>query len=307
MPRLRQFCNFGAVAVICVLALIAEYSGLFSQWNRNLGDARMAVSPKDSDGQFVFVAVDARSLSDVGAWPWSRSVHATILDSLVNDGAANILLDFDFAFPADAEGDRAFKDALDRAGGSTFLAAFAQEADASSGTSLHYNLPMPGFAERSWPALVNVGTDLEGLVRHYPFGAHLGDTFVSSAGALMAGQLDGDTPYFEINFSIRPNTIRVVSAIDVLNGDFPEGAFSGRSVIVGASAIELSDQLAVPVHGVVPGPLIHVMAAETLMRDFAPRQLRPEVVAVMLLGLLAWLHTSVRRSPWLVLGANRGA
>ncbi len=306
MLEARPIRSLVTIAAVCVLTLIAEYSGLFATWNRYLGDARMAVSPIASEGQFVFVAVDARSLSEVGTWPWSRSVHAAILNNVVNDGAADILLDFDFAFPADAEGDRAFKDALDRTGGSTFLAAFAQEASASSGTSLYYNFPMPSFAERSWPALVNVGTDLEGLVRDYPFGAHLGDTFVSSAGALMAGQLKGDTPSFEINFSIRPNTIRVVSAIDVLDGHFREGAFAGRSVIVGASAVELSDQLAVPVHGVVPGPLIHAMAAETLMRDIAPRELRAELVAVVLSGLLAWLHTGVRRSPWLVLGTSVG-
>ncbi len=306
MPRNSFLRSLGTVAIICILTLIAEYAGVFSAWNRGIGDARMAYSAKKSDGQVVLVAVDAESLSEIGTWPWSREIHATILDRLMDGGAIDVLFDFDFSFPADAAGDLAFKDALDRAGGGTYLAVFAQQASATQGSPLHFNIPMPDFERRSWPALVNIGTDPEGLVRSYPFGAQLGDLFVSSAGALLSGVFGTNAPSFEIDFSIQPETIRVVSAIEVINGNFPIRFFDGRSVIVGASAVELSDQLAVPVHGVVPGPMIHVLAAETLLRDLAPRKLRPEVVAVVLLVLLTYLHSGLRRNPWLGLGLAGG-
>lgn len=261
----------------------------------------MAWSPKASQGQFVFVAIDAQSLSEVGAWPWTRANHAVVLDTLLEGGAGDVLFDIDFTFPADFEGDRAFEEALERAGGAVFLAAFAQQGSVLESETLHYNLPLPSFGERSWPALVNVGTDPDGLVRDYPFGAQLGETFISSAGALFAGHFGGAQPSFEINFAIQPSSIPVVSAIDVLKGNFPRDAFVGRSVIVGASAIELSDQLAVPVHGVVPGPLIHAMAAETLVRGIAPRMMRPEIVVLTLLGLFGLLQIGLQRSPWLSL------
>ena len=120
---------------------------------------------------------------------------------------------------------------------------------------------------------------------------------MSSAGALLSGELATDVSAFNIDYSIQPSSIRVVPAIDVLNGDFPVDAFNGRSVIVGASAIELSDQLVVPVHGVVAGPLIHALATETLMRDLAPRMMRSEVVAVVLLALLTFLHSGSTTKP----------
>ena len=301
MPQAKFLRRFVFVAIICALSLAAQYAGVFSSWNRSIGDTRMAWSPKASQGQFVFVSIDAQSLSKVGAWPWTRAIHATMLDSFLEGGVVDVLFDIDFTFSADVAGDRAFEKALEDAGGAVFLAAFAQPATAADSQTLHYNLPLAGFGERSWPALVNVGADSDGLVRDYPFGAQLGDTFVSSAGALFASRFGDVHPSFEIDFSIRPDSIPVISAIDVIDGNFPRDAFAGRSVIVGASAVELSDQLSVPVHGVISGPLIHALAAETLVRDLELRMLRPEIVVLALLGLFGLLQAGLQRSPWLSL------
>ena len=295
MPADSRLHKFGLIAAICTVSILADAAGLFTHLNRNLGDTRMALSPKTSQGQIVFVAVDAQSVSSIGTWPWSRAIHASLLDATMAQGAVDVLFDFDFTFPADTAGDQAFVDALSRAGGSTYLAVFEQFSTISATTTRSLNQPMPAFAEQGWPALVNVRAAANGLVREYPFGAQLGEEYVSSAAALMANQLHADQAGFEINFSIQPDTIPIISAIDLITGSIPEGALEGKIVIIGASAIELSDQLAVPVHGVIPGPLIHAVAAETLMRGLEPLWLRPEWVALCLAALLVALQTSVRQ------------
>ena len=255
----------------------------------------MAMSQRPSEGQTVFVAVDSRSLAAIGAWPWSRSVHAELLGRLVDGGAVDILLDFDFTFPLDAEGDQDLERALEQSGGSVYLAVFEQSADLSADSPRHTNLPLERFADRSWPALVNVGTDESGLVRDYPFGAQLADTYVPSAAALLANAFGGDDASFEINYSIAPASIPVISAIDLLNDAVPPDAVNGKTVIVGAAAIELSDQLAVPVHGVIPGPLIHALATETLARNLVPAWLRAEWVAILLFLCLLLVDAVARR------------
>lgn len=287
--------RIGFVLSIVLLSLLAEYSGSLSIWNQRLADARMALAPRAAEGQTVFVAVDARSISEVGNWPWSRGVHASLLDELSRAGARDVLFDFDFTFPSDPDGDLAFAQALEEAGGSAYLAVFEQGATASDPSARHFNVPLPAFSQNSWPALVNVQTDDSGFVRYYPYGRTINGAFVASAGALIANVFEPGALAFEIDFSIGADTVPVVSAIDVLNGNASPEMLSGRSVIVGASAVELSDQLAVPVQGVISGPLVHALAAETLMRGRAIDWLRVEWVALMLALAL------------LMLGTDRGA
>ena len=157
--------KLGLIFAFALLSLLAEYAGYFSTWNQRLADARMALSKRPAEGQIVFVAVDARSISEVGSWPWSRRVHASLLNELTQAGARDIVFDFDFTFPSDPEGDMAFAKALKDAGGSTYLAVFEQSATANDPVSRHYNVPLSAFSQNSWPALVNVQTDESGFVR----------------------------------------------------------------------------------------------------------------------------------------------
>ncbi len=285
------------IVLICLVAYLAEYAGHLAHWNDRLGDARMSMSQRSASGQIVYVAVDAQSLAAVGNWPWSRSVHAALLDELIASGASDVLFDFDFAFPGDTEGDDAFTAALERAGGATYLAVFEQSALATDPTTEYFNFPLSAFEAYSWPALVNVTTDDQGLVRRYPFGATLRTEHVLSAGALLANALRADEASFEVDFSIDARSIPTFSAFDVLEGRIPAEAVSGRSVVIGASALELSDQLAVPVQGIVAGPLVHVLAAETLMQGRVVGWLRAEWMVLALAAGLILLNRTARFKP----------
>ncbi len=281
--------KFGLILLVAIPLLLADYAGYFSNWNQRLADTRMALSPRAADGQTVFVAVDAKSITQVGSWPWSRRVHASLLNALSQAGARDILFDFDFTFPGDTEGDRAFAKALEEAGGSTYLAVFEQSATANDMPDRHVNVPLDAFSQNSWPALVNVQTDANGFVRYYPYGRTINGEFVASVGALIANTFEPEAPTFEIDFSIRADTVPVVSVIDVLNGTISPKVIAGRSVIIGASAVELSDQLAVPVQGVISGPLVHALAAETLLRNRPLRWMHAEwVTLVLALALLVF-------------------
>jgi diguanylate cyclase (GGDEF)-like protein len=294
------------IAIICGLSILAEYAGLFWSWNQSLGDLRMSLWQKESNGEIVFIAVDSRSLSEVGSWPWSREVHANLLKTVTNAGVVDVLFDFDFAFPGDTEGDQAFAEALQSVGGTTYLAVFEQIGSAVDLSSRHFNLPLPIFAAHSWRALVNVGADAQGLVRHYPFGAQFGGEYLPSAGSLIANNFQSSSDTFDINFSIRADSIPVISAIDLLRGSVPPEFVSGRSVILGASAIELSDQIAVPVQGILPGPLLHALAAETLWRGLEIKWLRSDWVLLGLTLVLFSLQGLARKRPLLFLSGSVG-
>nr|WP_300037585.1 EAL domain-containing protein [uncultured Roseobacter sp.] len=279
----------------------ADRSGYLSVFNENLEDLRSSYAARAVSQDFVFVAVDATSVRTVGEWPWSRGVHADILNNLTDDGALDVFFDFDFAYPGDRAGDAAFADALDQAG-NAYLAVF-QQTERAGNTQQVTNMPMPLFFERSWPALVNVFSDQRGTVRFYPYGEMVEGTFIPSAAAVLTGTYTERADSFPINFAFQPDTIPVLSAVDVASGQYDRDLVTGRSVIVGASAIELGDLFAVPVHGIIPGPLVHLLAAETLAADVIPATLGFVWLMPGLLVLLLFFQTPVFQKPVILLTA----
>src|SRR3546814_9525909 len=81
-------------------------------------------------------------------------------------------------------------------------------------------------------------------------------------GAALAASNGQIGSVFPIDGSISPSTIPRVSFIDLLTGKYPSGLLRGRSVLIGATAIEMGDRYPVPRHGVIPGAVIQLLAAE---------------------------------------------
>ena len=262
------------------LAFLGELTGLSWGGEMLLRDLRTAQVHRPASQEIVFVAIDARSLARIGAWPWPRSVHADLTDRLAQAGAAEIVFDIDFSLPSDPAEDLAFANAIERAGNVT-LPLFVQ-ADRYGRAETVLNEPIDLFYERAWPATVNITADRQGLVRDYPYGQTIGETFVPSMGAALSGRYVESSASFGVNFSIDPATLPVVSALDVIEGRIPDDAINGRLVVVGASAIELGDFFAMPIHGVLPGPIIHILAAETLLQGIVPREMGAEISLAVL-------------------------
>ena len=283
--------------LLTAVAFLADQRGVFRELHNFATTMRMALSERAASGEIVFVAIDAQSVTEIGIWPWPREVHADLLDRLTEAGARDVFLDIDLSLPSSRESDAALAAALQRSG-TAWLATFIQAAAAGSDRT-SVNRPLPAFAEHGWPASVNVVTDEYGIIRHYPYGYVVDDMFLPSAAALLAGAYVEATTPFPVNFAIQPNSVPVVSVSQILSGEFAAETLRNRSVVVGASAVELGDLFSLPVHGVQPGPLVHILAAETLLQDVVPRTLRTEVVfACALLLMLVierrGLHTPLR-------------
>ncbi|SDY11511.1 EAL domain-containing protein [Citreimonas salinaria] len=251
---------------------IAMFFDLLAPLDVAIGDLRMGLSAQPVSGQVVYVAIDEKSLKAVGQWPWPRNVHGALLDRFTEAGARDVFFDVDFAFAGDPQGDLGFIDALERAGGATYLPVFAQPATIGGPgpETLGANMPHAPFLDLSWPVLVNVPADGDGLVRHYYYSAEVAGEDMASAASYLSGAFGPRGEAFAVNYALRPDTVPSHSAINVLRGDVAPDAFAGKSVIVGAHAVELRDNFAVPVHGIVPGPVIHALAAETLMQEVVP-------------------------------------
>jgi diguanylate cyclase (GGDEF)-like protein/PAS domain S-box-containing protein len=285
------------VFVVAALAIVLSTS-LHGALRNALVDLRFAWEPRQASGDIVVVAIDASSIDEIGVWPWPRRLHADLLRRLESAGVRDVVFDVDFSTPSDPASDRAFVDALESAGGSVVLPSFKQPG---ADGAVHINLPLRKFADHSWSAVVNVTVEPDGLVRRYPFGEKFDEQFFPSMGALLAGQYTELRAPFLIDFGIRTASIPKVSYIDVLRGDAATlDKLRDKKVVVGGTALELGDRFSVPNGGIVSGPLLQTLAAESILQN---RTLRftSDIVAlaglcmIVLVMVLSWRHLAAGR------------
>src|SRR5262249_17397651 len=158
-------------------------------------------------GNIVLIAIDSPSIDAVGVWPWPRGTHAQLIEKLESAGVTDIAFDVDFSSPSNPDADRAFVQALRKAGGSVILPSFKQQTDLRDGTAIHRNRPLPEFAQHAWPAIVNVSAEPNGVVRRYPLGEVFDKNFLPSMAAVMVGKHDPQQEPFWVDFGIRLDTI----------------------------------------------------------------------------------------------------
>ena len=283
-PSVRRAVVVLSVALAMILL---DGGGYLLPVDRLISDARTSTIEREAGGDILFLAIDKKSLDAMPVWPWPRETYARIIDALVAGGARDVFLDIDLSAASRPEADVALAGALDRAGGGVLLPTFVQSAkvDAAAG-DLAANRPLPVFRDLSWMASVNVIADPDGIVRRYPFAVEIEGESVPSVAAFLSGVSGPAGASFEVNYAIAPDSVPAHSVIDLLDDRLDATTFDGKSVVVGAHAIELGDNFGVPVHGVLPGSLIHILASETLRQDLSIRTVNPPPWTALLAALL---------------------
>jgi diguanylate cyclase (GGDEF)-like protein/PAS domain S-box-containing protein len=293
-----------------ILVVIALATVLASGWHdalRNaLADLRFATLHRQASGEIVVVAIDAASIERVGVWPWPRLLHANLIRQLEKAGVRDIAFDVDFSAPSDAASDREFAAALQDAAGSVVLPGFKQPGTDPS--EIHINRPLKPFAGESWTAVVNVAVEPDGRVRQYPYGEKLDGGFLPSMGAMLADKYDSKDAPFLVDFSIRAASVPKVSYIDVLRGDAAAlEKLKDKKVVVGGTALELGDRFSIPNGGIVSGPVLQILAAESMLQNRTLHWTSDVVtlagiVIIALTMLFAWRRLLAGRRALVLLG-----
>lgn len=299
MARLAQhdgigrWLRVGALLAALIVSSFVALSG--SPADEQLRLLRDHARQTQASGQIVIVEIDARSLDKVAKWPWPRRIHGALIDKLLVAGASSIAFDVDVSAASNPADDAALAAALARAGGDVVLPTFRQNSS-SLASDYAENLPIAAFRDHAFLGSVNVQPDTDGQLRHYSYGTATAGSPRPSIAALLAQTPGRIGTSFRIDTAIDPASIPRVSAIDLLNGRVPPATLKGKSVLIGATAIEMGDRYIVPGHGILPGVVVQVLAAETLLAgsmnpDFGPW---PALLLVMAVTLAALR----RKSRW---------
>ena len=82
----------GAItAALVVLVLVLEaFTGLLRSVDNRLFDGASLMTRRAPSDQIVVLAIDDPSIANIGRWPWSRDVHAQVIDQLTQGNAKTI-------------------------------------------------------------------------------------------------------------------------------------------------------------------------------------------------------------------------
>ncbi|HJV84305.1 MAG TPA: adenylate/guanylate cyclase domain-containing protein [Noviherbaspirillum sp.] len=315
-----------------LIALVAITLTIWSEWmpaptssylaNEWLRDhfirLRASTSP---ESRLAVIDIDENSLTSVGPWPWPRERIAALLENLLGSyNVRGVALDMVFPEPADAAGD-------------TRLAMLAQHGPVVLAQAFDYSVQPLGVRvgrvvggdrlpeSRTFPKATgfignhaglaqaahvgNIGfvPDDDGMIRRLPVMTSFdGRIYPSLSRALMGCCVtNGNRPattdrqgFRRIPFDRDWSAYTVIPASAILNQSAPPAVLQGRLVVVGSSALGLTDRVATPLLASTPGMLVHAAALSSLLDEeagVAPSQWPGRWIAMIFTVLVALMAT----------------
>ncbi|MFS0736300.1 EAL domain-containing protein [Sphingomonas sp. 1P06PA] len=291
----RRASSWLILTVALAVAIATALSQFGQAADRALDPLRFAAVSRPASGKVVVVEMDAASISKIDRWPWPRDHYVAVVDRLAKAGAADIVFDVDFSSPSTPDGDRAFAAAIVRAKGLVALPTFAQRAAMDDDRSIDA-LPIASLRKDAMLASVSISPDPDGIVRRAPLATMTQGTPRPSLSAYIARASGTADRLFPIDYGIEPATIPRLSFIAVRDGHFDPSAIAGKSVLIGATAVEMGDRYGVPRWGVQPGVVVQALAAESLLAGI-PDNGSP-LVGLVAASLLGFLILAPRAPRW---------
>ncbi|MDI1300071.1 CHASE2 and HATPase_c domain-containing protein [Methylotenera sp.] len=288
--------RFFTALILALIASVLAYSGLLVRFDTLHYDLGRYLTFKPAPADIVIVAIDEASLKSIGRWPWSRNVHADLVNKLKQEQARVIGLDIIFSEPelSNAKADQALTQAIEKADNVVLPVLFEEPY---KGSPIKQSVPLESFALHA-AALgrVHVPLDADGIARSIYLWEGLGSASLqhfSQAVLQAAKELPSNINLFptdvltkttltqsdslislderRIKFLGPPGHFQRISYINVLTGEFPAHFFKDKIVLVGATAVGMGDVLPTPVSAQMqpmPGVEFHANAIAA-MRDSA--------------------------------------
>ena len=224
--------------------------------------ARNKLHAHEASGDIVFVAVDDRSLREVGRWPWPRRKYADLIDRLSENGAKRTFVDLIIHGRSDASDDARMVESVEKAGNVTLaVSALSGITGQVSNPDL---LPPDIFGRHADLALINFTYNYQNAVWRLDYSRKVQGRQIASFAAKLANAPAKPGQDFIVDYSIDPATVPVIAAADVLAGRFDPRMVKGKDVVIGTSSDGIGDQYFLPGWGKMAGAYVHIIGAETL-------------------------------------------
>ncbi len=302
-PTKQRHPFLAALVVMALVGALME-SALWQRVEARLFDLLVVNLPNPGQSlPITIVAIDDLSLKQVEQrWPWPRSIHARLIDALVEQGAALIVFDVVFSYATEPGQDAALAASI-RHAGNVILAAQSIREQSDWGLLWARHEPLPELQQGArGVGVAHIDFESDMVVRRVP---ELPDALWRVTYQQLRQLIPGIEPQPEpapgALISWLGNYPRI-SASQLLDGSLPARLLDGQLVYIGAvsaAAVELQegDRHLTPYsswghHVTTPGVEIQATLLENAVRGLWLRQL-PEIWSWLLVAVVglssAWL------------------
>lgn len=252
----------GAVLLLLALWLLTPVTKRVDHF---FYDHWMSFNKTPVSGQVVVIAVDDQSLAYLGRWPWSRTVHAELIERLTAAKVRAVGFDVIFSEPESEQADRRLAKAI-QDNGRVVLALAPERLGVNLSIQELLPIPVLAIAARHM-GHVDVELDADGRARTvFQFGG-LGEprwpAFSLAVAHLTAENVISDIGYRGESRHLGAGWVRQqpmlipfwggqghfqhYSYVDVLQGRIGIKELKDKTVLIGATAVGMGDILSTPV------------------------------------------------------------
>ncbi len=325
------------VALLVTLELfgLRQMAGLEARVGDQL--LRWHAAGRAPDPAIVIVDIDDRSLelmaTEAGRYPWSRAVHAELVEGIMAQGPRTILFDIMFSEPdqLQPEGDAWLVEVAGRSERLFFPLLYLAGADHRQGLALNeyglrlgfqpppegkydasrddrvaLDLPLAQIALTGRIGAINFRPEADGVGRHYWLYLNHREWGIPSLPARVAQALGAMLPEqqaIRLNWHGQAMSYPRISYADIyqdLSRREPQRSreeFRDKVVIIGASAAGLGDLRTTPLASTHPAYEMIATALDNLLNDdwlYEPSQAVSLLLALLFIALL---YSAFRRWP----------
>jgi CHASE2 domain-containing sensor protein/signal transduction histidine kinase len=282
-----------ALLLTALAGVLGGQNGL-GRLDQTLYDKFLGAIAQPHHDDIIIIAIDDFSLQQLGRWPWPRERHAQLLDRLTPARPRAIGLDVILLEPEKTGPDLGAGDAAMRAALLRNAVTVLPVVITNPGTGLAAGLPIAPLAAAARSlGHINLEHDSDGVVRsvflkegldgrwwpHFAMAlsqhasgaqslpASAAISMISSTAATAAPTAWQRADQLHIPFATS-GQFQSVPYVSVLRGEVPPEFFRDKYVLVGATALGLTDSYPTPVSGnagAMPGVEIHANILASLL------------------------------------------
>jgi len=302
---IKHHLSFATTLLLITVGLI--YSDWLERVDLVIFDTPQQIWSRPAPEDIVIIAVDEYSLTKLGRWPWSRRIHAELLNKLSEADARAVVFDIIFAEPDqhDPNGDNLLANAIIN-NGKVILPVLLEQR--YLGGQLIETLPMPALIKGVHSlGHAHVELDVDGLARsvylkeglsdaHWP---HLSVALLNMLGTTkqhLPGERapDGNnenSPFYLMRdhhamtpYAGPPGHFKYLSYAKVLHDPDLRASLRDKIIFVGATATGLGDLLPTPVSAFkqpMPGVEINANIFDALRKDLIIEEISPKTRIIL--------------------------
>ncbi|MCV6548685.1 MAG: diguanylate cyclase [Cohaesibacter sp.] len=262
--RLLPHWLFFALLIGLVSAALS-FSGQFATLDQKLSDLRTFSSPVSASGQIMIVAIDEATASAYGGYPIPRKHLAQLLEKLAQSQADRIYMDVVFGYLGQKQQDIALLQAMDKLGPDRL--ALPQASISPNKQKEDKLTSLPPFTQSVSQVAADLVADSKDLTRQIGLGEKKASPSLPNPAQWLTRREQGRSAPVQIDLSIDPKTVPVLTMMEILKPDFPLQSLSGKTLIIGVSIRGIGKPIQLPHYGQASRPLVFALGAETMQQN----------------------------------------